>query len=155
MWATQTFGNIAQLTTWAELWNWGFPSDHTLPLQSCRFHLKWQRSALLGEYGPYWGQASSRKQFWCGSHGLSNILKLQARFLYSIYHERAGKSTLFHMRGDWYHAFNTWCTLKESNYKHGCPETYWKLSWRPLPFGILGQHVGGHLVVGPGTAPRS
>ena len=48
---------------------------------------------------PYWGQASLRKQFRCGRHGLSNILKLQATFLYSIYHQRAGKTNLFHMRG--------------------------------------------------------
>ena len=35
----------------------------------------------------------------CGRHGLSNILKLQAMFLYSIYHQRAGKTNLFHMGG--------------------------------------------------------
>ena len=46
----------------------------------------------------HWGQASSRKQSECGRHGLSNILKLQATFLYSIYH-LAGKTNLFHMRG--------------------------------------------------------
>ena len=39
------------------------------------------------------------KQSPCGRHGLSNILKLQAMFLYSIYHQRAGKTNLFHMRG--------------------------------------------------------
>ena len=39
---------------------------------------------------------SSRKQSRCGRHGLSNILKLQVTFLYSIYHQRAGKTNLFH-----------------------------------------------------------
>ena len=47
----------------------------------------------------HYGQASSRKQSQCGRHGLSNILKLQATFLYSFYHQRAGKTNLFHMRG--------------------------------------------------------
>ena len=61
----------------------------------------------------YWGQASSRKQSRCGRYGLSNILKLQATFLYSIYHQRAGKTNLFHMRGCQFHAFNTWCTFKD------------------------------------------
>ena len=32
--AAQTFVNIAQLTTREALWNWWFPSHHTLPLQS-------------------------------------------------------------------------------------------------------------------------
>ena len=45
-----------------------------------------------GEFSPYWGQGSSRKQSQCGRHGLSNILKLQATFLYSIYHQRAPNS---------------------------------------------------------------
>ena len=99
MWAAQTFVNIAQLTTLEALWNWGFPSHHTLPLQSCLFHLKGYRSALLGECNPYWGQASSHKQSRCGRYGLSNILKLQATFLYSIYHQRAGKTNLFYIRG--------------------------------------------------------
>ena len=31
-------------------------------------------------------------------HDLSNILKLQAAFLYSIYHQGAGKTSLFHMQ---------------------------------------------------------
>ena len=60
----------------------------------------------------HWGQASSRKQSQCGTHGLSNILKLQAMFLYSIYHQRAGKTNLFHMRGGRFHAGNTLCTFK-------------------------------------------
>ena len=30
---------------------------------------------------------------------------------YSIYHQRAGKTNLFHMRGCQFHAFNTWCTF--------------------------------------------
>ena len=63
--------------------------------------------ALLGECSPYWGQVSSRKQSRCGRHGLSNILKLKATFLYSIYHQQAGKTNLFHMRGGRFHAFNT------------------------------------------------
>ena len=46
----------------------------------------------------HWGQASSRKQSECGRHALSNILKLQATFLYSMYHQWAGKTNLFHMR---------------------------------------------------------
>ena len=45
-------------------------------------------------------------------HGLSNILKLQATFLYSIYHQRAGKTNLFHMRGGRFHDGNTLCTFK-------------------------------------------
>ena len=36
----------------------------------------------------YWGKASSCKQSECGRHGLSNILKLQAMYSYSIYHEQ-------------------------------------------------------------------
>ena len=55
----------------------------------------------------HWSQASSRKQSECGRHSLSNILKLQATFLYSIYHQRAGKTNLFHMRGGRFHAGNT------------------------------------------------
>ena len=55
----------------------------------------------------HWGQASSRKQSKCGMHSLSNILKLQATFLYSIYHQRAGKTNLCHMRGGQFHAGNT------------------------------------------------
>ena len=66
----------------------------------------------IRECSPYWGQASSRKQSRYGSHGLSNILKLQATFLHSIYHQRAGKTNLFHMRGGRFHAFNTLCTFK-------------------------------------------
>ena len=60
----------------------------------------------------HWGQASSRKQSRCGRHGLSNILKLQAMSLYSSYHQRAGKTNLFHMRGGPFHAGNTLCTFK-------------------------------------------
>ena len=47
----------------------------------------------------HWGQPSSRKQPECGRHDLWNILKLQVAFLYAIYHQRAGKTNLFHMRG--------------------------------------------------------
>ena len=62
---------------------------------------------------PYtWGQGSSRKQSRCGRHGLSNILKLHSTFLYSIYHQRAGKTNLFHTRGGLFHAGNTLCTFK-------------------------------------------
>ena len=43
--------------------------------------------------------APSGYQVRCGRHGLSNILKLQGMFLYSIYHQREGKTNLFHMRG--------------------------------------------------------
>ena len=59
-----------------------------------------------------WGKASSRKQSEYGRHGLSNILKLQATFLNSTYHQRAGKTNLFHMRGGRFHAGNTSCTFK-------------------------------------------
>ena len=59
----------------------------------------------------HWDQASSRKQSECGTHGLSNILKLQATFLYSIYHQRAGKTNFFHMRGGRFDAGNTLCTF--------------------------------------------
>ena len=52
-----------------------------------------------------------RKQSRCGRHSLSNILKLQAMFLYSIHHQRAGKTNLFHMKGSRFHAFNNWCTF--------------------------------------------
>ena len=51
--------------------------------------------------------ASSRKQSPMSKARLSNILKLQATFLYSIYHKQAGKTNLFHMRGGRFHAFNT------------------------------------------------
>ena len=55
----------------------------------------------------HWGHASSRKQYERGRHSLSNILKLQAAFLYSIYHQQAGKTNLFHMRGGRFHAGKT------------------------------------------------
>ena len=35
--AAQTFVNVAQLTSREALWNWGFPSHHTLPLQRYYF----------------------------------------------------------------------------------------------------------------------
>ena len=45
-------------------------------------------------------------------HGLSNILELIiATFLYLIYHQRARKTNLFHMRGGRFHAGNTLCTF--------------------------------------------
>ena len=66
----------------------------------------------------HWGQASSCKPSECGSHGLSNILKLQATFLYSIYHQRAGKTNLFHTRGGRVHAGNTLCTFNFFHFFH-------------------------------------
>ena len=44
-------------------------------------------------------------------HNLSNILKLEAAFLYSIYHQQAGKTSLFHMRGVDFTYFKTCCTF--------------------------------------------
>ena len=46
------------------------------------------------------------------SETFGNILKVQATFLYSIYHQRAGKTNLFHMRGGRLHAGNTLGTFK-------------------------------------------
>ena len=63
----------------------------SLPLEVVRISSAWRVQ-------PYWGQTSSCKQSRCGRHGLSNILKLQAMFLYLIYHQRAGKTNFFHMR---------------------------------------------------------
>ena len=60
------------------------------------------------------GQVSSCKQSECGRHGLSNILKLQAMFLYSMYRQQSGKTTLFHMRGGRFHAGNMLWTFKMS-----------------------------------------
>ena len=62
-------------------------------------------------------QLNSREAWWrknvnnlcCRRHNLSNILKVQAAFLYSIYHQRAGKANLFHMRGVDFTHFNTCC----------------------------------------------
>ena len=84
------------------------PTDHALPLGSNEVVTTsaWRVQPI------YWGQASSRKQSECGTHGLSNILKLQATFFFSIYHRRAGTANLFHMRGGRVHAFNTQCTFK-------------------------------------------
>ena len=48
----------------------------------------------------------------CWKYDLSNILKLQAAFLYSIYHQHAGKTCLFHLRGVHITHFNTCCTLE-------------------------------------------
>ena len=45
-------------------------------------------------------------------HDLSNILKLQAAFLYSIYHHRLGKTSLSHMRRVDFMYFITCCTFK-------------------------------------------
>ena len=41
-------------------------------------------------------------------------------FLYSIYHQRAGKTNLFHMRGGRFHAGNTLCTVPPLG--HDVPE---------------------------------
>ena len=46
-------------------------------------------------------------------HNLSDILKLQPAFLYSIYHQRAGETSLFHRRGVDFTHFNTCCTFKD------------------------------------------
>ena len=46
------------------------------------------------------------------SETFGNLLKVQATFLYSIYHQRAGKTNLFHMRGGRFHAGNTLGTFK-------------------------------------------
>ena len=59
-----------------------------------------------------WAQASSRKQYECWMHGISNILELIATFLYSIYQQQAGKTNLFHVRGGRFHTGNTICTFK-------------------------------------------
>ena len=83
--AAQTFVNKPT----DHLRNWGFPSRHTIPLS----------------------QATSREQSECGMHGLSNILKLESTFLYSMYHQGAGKTNLFHMRGGRFQAGNTLCTF--------------------------------------------
>ena len=75
---------------------WGSPttlSHCTEVLFHCRFRL-----ALI--YDVVTISFAWRVQSRCGRHSLSNILKLvQAMFLYSIYHQRAGKTILFHMRG--------------------------------------------------------
>ena len=62
------------------------------PLEVVTISSAWRVQPLLGS-------RSSRKQSRCGRHGLSNILKLQATFLYSMYHQRAARTNLFHMRG--------------------------------------------------------
>ena len=125
MWAAQTFVNIAQLT----IMKLGIPwpphsptAELSLPLEVVTISSAWRVQ-------PYWGQASSRKQYRCD--GLSNILKLQATFLYSIYHPRAGKTNLFHMRGGRFHAANTSCTFKSkfiimsvSSSNHNCQPMY-------------------------------
>ena len=48
----------------------------------------------------------------CRRHDLSNILKVSyAAFMYSIYHQRAGKTNLFHVRAVDFTHFNTCCTF--------------------------------------------
>ena len=64
-------------------------AELSLPLEVVMISSAWRVQPLLGS-------RSSCKQSRCGRHGLSNILKLQATFLYSIYHHRAGKTNLFH-----------------------------------------------------------
>ena len=83
MQAIQTFQNKPT----DHLRNWGFPIRVILYYYSC-------------------------KQSECGRHSLSNILKLQAMFLYLIYYQRAGKNNLLHMRGGRFHAGNTLCIFK-------------------------------------------
>ena len=46
------------------------------------------------------------------SNDHSNILKLQAVFSHSYYYQRAGKTSLFHMRGVDFTHVNTCCTFK-------------------------------------------
>ena len=73
----------------------------------------------------------------------ASILNLQATFLYSIYHQRAGKTNLFHMRGGRFQAGNTLCislplseyrpTLRNIVYtniiKPFLEQTFWRTVW--------------------------
>ena len=104
MQVTQTFVNIAQLTMREAPWNWGFPSHHTLVLQRCYFavtsawsgndQLCLESAAPTGVKRVHVNSLDVE-----GMVRLSNILKLQATFLYSFYHQQAGKTNLFQMRG--------------------------------------------------------
>ena len=79
----------------------------------------------------HWGQAGSRKQSECERHSLSNILKLQATFLYSMYHQRTGKTNLFHMRGGQFHAGNTLCTFNLTSICKSIGSVFrWSIAWR-------------------------
>ena len=88
--AAQTFVNIAQLTMRQALWNWGFPSHHTLPLQSSVASAWSGNDQLCLESAASTGVKRVH---------VNSLDVLQATFLYSIYHQRAGKTNLFHMRG--------------------------------------------------------
>ena len=46
---------------------------------------------------------------YCRRYDLSNIQKIQVAFLYSMYHQGAGKTSVFHMRGVDFTHFNTCC----------------------------------------------
>ena len=48
----------------------------------------------------------------CAVEGMQSFKQAQAAFWYSIYHPRAGKSSLFHMRGVDFTHFNTCYTFK-------------------------------------------
>ena len=75
---------LCKQTNWP-LTKLGFPPNcHTIPLVSSEF-------------------TSTVRM--CNT-GLSNILELIATFLYSIYHQRAAKTNLFHVRGGRFHAGN-------------------------------------------------
>ena len=106
--AAQTFQNKPT----DHLRNWGFPSRH-YPIGSSEFMSR------------------------CGRHGLSNILKQQATFLYSIYHQRAGKTNLFHMRGGRFHAGNTLCTFKEYCLPDQMMVTHGSLLTRAISFSLI------------------
>ena len=67
----------SQLTTWEALWNWGIPpatQESAAPTGVKRVHVN-----NLDVEG-----------------SLANILKLQVTFLYSVYHQQAGKTNLCH-----------------------------------------------------------
>ena len=87
----------------------GIPQPRHSPIAEMSFPLEVVTISSAWRVQPYWGQASSRKQSRCGRHGLSNILKLQATFLYSISHQRAGKTISFSYERGRFHAGNTLC----------------------------------------------
>ena len=89
-------------------------AELSLPLEVVMISSAWRVQPLLGS-------RNSRKQSRCGRHSLSNILKLQATFLYSIYHQRAGKTNLFHMRGVDFMHFITAVPLNAKNRRYHLP----------------------------------
>ena len=81
-------------------------------------------------------QTPRPRQSRCGRHGLSNILKLQATFLYSIYHQRAAGADLAHFQlgvwvwvwgvGEGYRRLGERLNRKQIGFKRGgggCPLT--------------------------------